>query len=140
KKTWHAEIAAWAHLKGKSYVRIKGTPKQRRELLNRPACFHIVSMELLPWLLKELGGKIPIPEKTDAFGDVIQKRDPSWRPPPTMPYDAIVVDESSKVKSSSTNRWRALKQMAFMVEYFVELTGTPSANSYEDLWAQIYLL
>ncbi len=44
------------------------------------------------------------------------------------------------MKSSSTNRWRALKQLAFMVEYFIELTGTPSANSLEDLWAQIYLL
>lgn len=140
KKTWHEEMAQWAHLRGKSYVIIRGTPATRRKLLQRPACYHVISMELLPWLLTELGGKIPTPEKVDDFGEVTQKRDPSWRPPPKCPYDAIVVDESSKVKESNTNRWRALKQLAFMVDYFVELTGTPAANGYENLWAQIYLL
>ena len=190
KKTWHKEMADWAHLKNKSYVIIRGTPKQRRELLRRPVCFHIISMELLPWLLKELGGDVPrytkiiggpiqsdgnvhrvdgkvlksgdvvkTPEghlyrldgdrlakaRADTAmryepGDTIKVSDSAWRPPHDCPYDAIVVDESSKVKSSSTNRWHALKQLAFMVEYFIELTGTPSANSYEDLWAQIYLL
>lgn len=186
KKTWHKEMADWAHLKNKSYVIIKGTPKQRRELLRRPACFHIMSMELLPWLLQELGGDIPrytkviggviednavdgkplkdgdvvkTPEghlyrmddgklskaRADTAmryepGDSIKVKDSAWRSPEDCPYDAIVVDESSKVKSSSTNRWHALKQLAFMVEYFIELTGTPSANSLEDLWAQIYLL
>lgn len=190
KKTWHKEMAAWAHLKDKSYVIIKGTPKQRRELLRRPACFHIISMELLPWLLKELGGDVPrytkviggpVVEKGGRYlvdgkpladgdvvktpeghlyrldggelskaraatamkyepGDTIKVKDSSWRSPQHCPYDAIVVDESSKVKSSATNRWHALKQLAFMVEYFIELTGTPSANSLEDLWAQIYLL
>jgi SNF2 family DNA or RNA helicase len=191
KKTWHKEMAEWAHLRNKSYVRVRGTPAQRRKLLAQPACFHIISMELLPWLLVELGGGVPryrkviggkieqpspgvyvVDGKTLESGDVVKSPDgnlyrvkgeklgkakeevamryepgdtikedgSAWRPPHHLPYDAIVVDESSKVKSQATNRWHALKQMAFMVEYFVELTGTPAANSYEDLWAQIYLI
>lgn len=137
---WHAELANWMHTKNKSYVVVKGTPAQRRKLLDRPACFHIVSMESLPWLLQELGGKIPTPEVRDEWDEVVKKRDPSWRSPAEFPYDAIIIDESSKVKSQATNRWRALKQIVFMADYVVELTGTPAANSYEDLWAQIYLL
>lgn len=187
---WHRELFKWAHLKGKSYVVIKGSVARRRKLLQQPACFHIVSMDVLPWLLQELGGdfvrytkvlggaiaevdgvlkaggvelkqddvvKTPSGDlyrfrdgalskaKRDTAekyepGDTIQVSGSGWRPPADCPYDAIIVDESSKVKSQSTNRWKALKQLAFCVEYFVELTGTPSANGYEDLWAQIYLL
>lgn len=142
-KVWHRELAAWAHLKDKSYVVIKGSVAQRRKLLARPASFHIVSMESLPWLLQELGGTIPQKEIVDDFtGDVIQERTTKWRAPPDCPYNAIIVDESSKVKSQDTNRWRVLKQLALMpcVEYVVELTGTPSTESYENLWSQIYLL
>jgi len=190
KKTWHKEIAAWAHLKNISYVVIKGNPKQRAKLLQRKVTLHIMSMELLPWLLQELGGDVPryttvlggqIVETDGGFsvdgkplktGDVVKTPDEElyrfdglkvhkarkdtamryepgdkimvqgagWKSPPSIPYDGIVVDESSKVKDSATNRWHALKQLAFMVEYFVELTGTPAPNSYENLWSQIYLL
>lgn len=189
-KVWHREIANWAHLKSKSYVIIKGTPAQRAKLLQRPASFHIISMDILPWLLKALGGCVPeytkvlggkIDERDGAYyigdrllkvgdavktpagelirikenglskareqtaddfepGDDIKVDGTAWRSPDHMPYDAIIIDESSKVKSQATNRWRVLKQIAFMVEYFVELTGTPAANGLEDLWAQIYLL
>ena len=59
RNTWHAEMAAWAHLKNRSYAIIDGTPKKRRELLKRNVCFHIISMELLPWLLQEFGGDVP---------------------------------------------------------------------------------
>ena len=190
KKTWHKEIAAWAHLKDISYVIIRGTPKQRAKLLQRKVTLHIMSMELLPWLLRELGGDVPRYTKVlggpilelqvgfsvngtplkngdvvktpegDLFrfdgltlskarkdtarryepGDKIKVYGSAWKSPPSLPYEAIVIDESSKVKDSATSRWHALKQLAFMVEYFVELTGTPAANSYENLWAQIYLL
>ena|SRR5690242_18084908 len=58
-KTWHRELLNWMHTKNKSYVIIQGTPAQRRALLKREACFHIMSMEILPWFLKEMGGDIP---------------------------------------------------------------------------------
>ena len=73
-------------------------------------------------------------------GDQIKVKGSGWRSPTTIAYDAIVVDESSKVKNQDTNRWKALKHLAFLVDYFLILTGTPAANSLHDLWAQIYLL
>lgn len=143
KKTWPDELKEWAHLKDVTYVVIDGSQKKRAELLRRPACFHMVSIENLPWLLTALGGKAPVLEKVDKeTGEVIQEADPGWKSPKRSPYSAIIIDESSKVKASSTNRWKALNKLAFIpgVEYFIELTGTPAPNNMHDLWAQIYLL
>lgn len=147
KKTWPDEFKEWAHTNDKSFVHIKGSLVARRKLLKRRACFHIISIELLPWLLKELGGHAPdarkikaLLEKGDQESIRAAKKENKWLPPTTMPYDAIVIDESSKVKNYKTSRWRSLRLMAFRVEYFVILTGTPAANGIIDLWAQIYLL
>ncbi len=143
KKTWPDELRTWAHLKDVSYVVIDGSPKKRMELLKRPACFHMVSIENLPWLLTALGGRSPVRERVDKeTGDVLQEAIAGWKSPKRSPYSAIIVDESSKVKASSTNRWKALNKLAFVpgVEYFIELTGTPAPNNMHDLWAQIYLL
>lgn len=144
RKTWPDEFRDWAHTQDKSYVFIDGTAAQRTELLKRKACFHIVSIDNLPWLLRAIGGKAPdyreikrLSEAGDEEGAAAANQ---WRPPSKMPYDAIIVDESSKVKSQSTGRWKALRRMMRMVKYFVLLTGTPASNTLEDLWAQIYLL
>jgi SNF2 family DNA or RNA helicase len=144
KKTWPDEFAEWAHTKGYSYTRIAGSPAKRRQLLTRATAFHVLSIELLPWLLKELGGHAPDRRRIKQFLED-DKPDEAraankWRPPTRMPYNAIVVDESSKVKAHNSNRFRALKLMAPRVEYFVILTGTPAANGMSDLWSQIYLL
>ena len=116
KKTWPDELRAWKHAKDKSFVVIRGNVAKRDKLMKRGACFHIMSIDLLPWL-KE---KYPAGKK--------------------FPYDAIVVDESSKVKNKNTNRWRAINTFARRVEYFVLLTGTPATNGLHDLWAQLYLI
>lgn len=143
KKTWPDELKAWAHLKDISYVVIEGSVKKRLELLKRPACFHMISIELLPWLLEALGGARAIPDKIDKeTGALLKEGSRHWKAPPRSPYSAIIIDESSKVKEHNTNRWKALNKLAFApgVEYFVELTGTPAPNSVHDLWSQIYLL
>lgn len=140
KKTWPDELLAWAHTRGMSYVVIKGTAAQRAKLLKRRVCFHMISVDLLPWLVEALGGARPVRDKLAEDGTVLREGNTRWAPPPSIPYDAIILDESSKLKAHSTNRWRAMKQIAFQAEYFIELTGTPSPNSMEDLWAQIYLI
>ena len=56
------------------------------------------------------------------------------------PYDMIVIDESSSFKSPSTRRFKSLARVSMKSERLVELTGTPSPNGMEDLWAQMYLL
>lgn len=144
KKTWPDEFKAWAHTQDKSYVFIDGTPEKRAELLKRKACFHIVSIDNLPWLLRALGGCAPdnraIKKLLEAGDEQAAVEANKWRPAPKLPYSAIIVDESSKVKSQSTGRWKALRRMMRQVEYFWILTGTPASNTLEDLWAQIYLI
>lgn len=139
KETWPREFAEWAHTHNRSFVFVNGSPEKRRQLLQRRVDFHIISIENMLWLLQALGGDMPRYEK-DEFGDPKKVKDSKWASPAHMPYGAIVIDESSKVKNQDTNRWRALRYMAFLVEYFVILTGTPAANGLQDLWAQIYLL
>jgi len=136
-KTWSDEFKAWAHLNNKSYVIIKGSPEKRRKLLQRRACFHVISMENVHWLLRELGGDYPRYEKEK---DGTPRKVSGWRSPKKIPYYAIVVDESSKVKDPGTRRFNALRMMAFKSEYFVILTGTPTSNGLDGLWSQVYLL
>ena len=185
RKTWPDELREWQHTHGRTFVHITGTPEKRRRLLRRKADFHFMSLELLPWLLNELGGHSPDarrvkallgkdvqvdediteeaalkkrvarlielgvkPEKlegldadaVEAVAERAAKKENKWLPPTRMPYNAIVVDESSKLKTHTTSRWKAMRFLAPRAEYFVILTGTPAANGMEDLWAQIYLL
>lgn len=59
KETWPREFAEWAHTQNMSFVYIAGSPQKRAQLLKRPADFHIISIDLLLWLLLELGGDHP---------------------------------------------------------------------------------
>jgi len=144
KKTWPDEFTAWAHTYGKTFVHITGSIAKRRRLLRRRVCFHVISIDMLPWLLKELGGHAPnarlIKQYLEEGEEDKAVEENKWLPPKRMPYDAIIIDESSKVKTHSTSRWKALRLMAFRVQRFVLLTGTPAANGMHDLWAQLYLL
>jgi SNF2 family DNA or RNA helicase len=144
RKTWSDEMKLWDYIKDKSYTIIEGSMEKRRKLLQRRTCFHIISIELLPWLLDELGGHAPNMRKVKKLleegKEKEAKAEHKWLPPTNMPYQAIVVDEASKLKSYQSRRWKALRLMAFRVEYFVELTGTPAANGLQDLWALLYLI
>ena len=52
----------------------------------------------------------------------------------------VIVDESSSFKSHKAKRFKALASVGGLISRMVELTGTPSPNGLEDLWAQMYLL
>lgn len=186
KKTWPDEFREWEHTHDYSFVHVHGSIAQRRKQLKRPVSFHIMSLELLPWLLKEFGGHAPDrakikrilagpspvegeteaqylkrrvaaliqegvpahvfvgkdtdPDKVEKIAEKAARLENKWRPPTHFPYDAIVIDESSKVKEHNTNRFRALRLMARRVKYMLLLTGTPAANGMTDLWAQMFLI
>ena len=52
----------------------------------------------------------------------------------------VVIDESSSFKSHKAKRFKALAALGSHIDRMVELTGTPSPNGLDDLWAQVYLL
>lgn len=56
------------------------------------------------------------------------------------PFPTIVVDELQAFKSHASTRFKALKAVAPATQRFMGLTGTPTPNGIEDLWAEIYLM
>ena len=93
---------------------VLGSQTKRIRALNTPADIYITNRENVVWLV-------------DYYRN-------SW------PFDMVVIDESSSFKSHKTKRFKALAGVGTRINRLVELTGTPSPNGLDDLWAQIYLL
>lgn len=117
--TWPDEAAKWKHLESLRVSVVAGTEKKRLAALDTPADIYCTNYEQLPWL-------------------VAQFADKPWR------FGYIVCDESTRLKGfrlrSGTQRAKALSQVAFSSEYFIELTGTPTANGLLDLWGQAWFI
>ena len=130
---WSGEIHEWPHLQHLRVAPIIGSKQQRLDTLRRTADIYTINFENLTWLIKSWGA--------------------NW------PYGMIVIDESTKIKSLRANirtnadgtswvqgqggeRAKALLKATFehKTSRFVELTGTPSPNGYQDLWGQYFFL
>jgi len=111
--TWPAEVNKWEHLNELSMSVITGTKKQRENAIESVAPIHVVNYENLVWLRKTLGK--------------------AW------PYDLVVFDELSKMKSPGSKRFRSMRGIAKKC-HTIGLTGTPTPNGLLDLWAQVFLL
>lgn len=130
---WPVEVREWPHLDGLRVEPIIGTAGQRLMALSTPADIYVVNFENLEWLIAQC-------EKT-------------W------PFEMIVVDESTKLKSLRANirtnsdgtawvqgqggvRAKALLRATFSTKTtrFIELTGTPAPNGLQDLWGQTFFL
>ena len=112
--TWTKEKDKWDHTKILRVSPVLGSQAKRIRALNTPADIYIINRENVCWLV-------------DHYRN-------DW------PFDMVVVDESSSFKSHNAKRFKALASMGSHIERMVELTGTPSPNGLDDLWAQIYLL
>lgn len=113
---WPAEVEKWEHLKHLRVSVALGTPKQRLKALDAEADLYVINRENVAWLKKHFGTK--------------------W------PFDCIVIDEASSFKSHKSSRVKALRSVHVqrVVTRTIELTATPAANGYMDLWAQFVLL
>ena len=112
--TWTKEKDKWDHTKILRVSQVLGCQTKRIRALNTPADLYIINRENVVWLVNYYRN--------------------SW------PFDMVVVDESSSFKSHSAKRFKALAAVSPRIDRMVELTGTPSPNGLDDLWAQIYLL
>lgn len=110
---WHREIQNWTHLKDLTISRVIGTPKQRENALKKKADIYILGRDNVTWLTAKYGGA-------------------------SVPFDMLVIDESSSFKNAKSKRFKALRKLHF--DRVVLLTGTPAPNTMIDLWSQIYLL
>lgn len=82
---------------------------------------HIINIERLEWLVafwEEMGRTLGM----------------KW------PYDTVIIDESSKFKDYTTKRYKALKKCLPRIDRLHTLTASPAAESYQHIFAQIFLL
>lgn len=89
----------------------------RKELARSSSPVHIINRENIEWLVNLHGKK--------------------W------PYDFVIVDESSSLKDHRTDRFKALakvRRTEGLIKRLICLTATPASETYEHLFAQIYLL
>lgn len=131
--TWHAEVAKW------------GLPYD---------CYSMVER-----INRKTGKKVLIPQKDlyplyeacmhtpkDRTSMFVTTRDrivhlAEWcSDNGRWPFDMIVCDEFQSFKGGTTQRTKAIMDMADHVPRLVGLTGTPMPNSLEDIWSEIRIL
>ncbi len=112
---WSAEIENWEHLKHLKVSRVIGNEKQRRQALSETADIYTIGRDNVAWLCGMFGGS-------------------------DLPFDMLVIDESSSFKNPKSQRFKALKLVQPSFDRVVLLTGTPAPNGLIDLWSQLYLL
>lgn len=112
--TWTREKDKWEHTKILRVSPVLGSQAKRIRALNTPADIYITNRENVCWLV-----------------DYCRN---DW------PFDMVVIDESSSFKSHTAKRFKALASISSRITRLVELTGTPSPNGLDDLWAQVFLL
>ncbi len=113
-QVWADEIQKWEHLQGLRYSIAVGTESERRYALNQDADVYIINRDVVKWLVEDSG--VP------------------WK------WDMLVLDELSSFKNPQAKRFKALLRARPKVQRVVGLTGTPSSNGLEDLWAEFRLI
>ena len=119
--SWPMELAKWDQFKHLTYRVIRGMTPESCWQLREPVDFTLINYELLPWWVEWVAAEV-------------------GRQP--LPYDMLVLDESSRLKSHDSARFKALRPLADsgLFPRIVELTGTPAPESYDDLFSQYRLL
>lgn len=112
---WSTEIEKWDHLKHLRVSKIVGNEAKRKTALQAKADLYIISRDNIAWLCGQYGGSM-------------------------LPFDMLIIDESSSFKSPKSQRFKALRHVQPSFDRVVLLTGTPAPNGLIDLWSQIYLL
>jgi SNF2 family DNA or RNA helicase len=55
-------------------------------------------------------------------------------------FDTLVVDESTAYKNNTSQRSKAIREIAPLFKYRCIMTGTPNPKSVTDLWNQVYIV
>jgi len=112
---WSAECEKWDHLKHLRISKIIGNEAKRKRALQVKAEIYLISRDNVTWLCGQFGGSM-------------------------LPFDMLVIDESSSFKPPKSLRFKALRRVQPSFDRVVLLTGTPAPNGLIDLWSQIICL
>ena len=135
---WPDEIAKWDHLRHLTISVVRGTPVARNIVRgDKLLGAHEVTCQPKGAALAALAPGYHIYATNYENLPALC----AWmRAQKELPFDMVVFDESSKMKSASAKRFKAMKPLLRRFRRRLLLTGTPSPNGLMDLWAQIYLL
>lgn len=126
---WPREIDKWEDFGQLKVVVLHGPNKD--ELLKQDADIYVINPEGLDWLLQVKKSKTPS-GKTKV--DVDLRR---WK---ALGFDTLVIDELSKFKHTTTNRFKSLKLVLHTFSRRWGLTGSPASNGLLDLFGQCFIL
>lgn len=112
--SWPDELELWDEFHSLTYSAAIGDVKKRIAALQEDADIYIINRENLQWLIEKSG--LP------------------------FDFDMVVLDELSSFKSWQSKRFRAFMKVRPKVQRVIGLTGTPSANSLMDLFAEFKCL
>lgn len=116
-KVWPDEMRKWDNFRHLSHVVVCSPNAQvRKRRLSMPVDVHVINRDALSWLSRTFASA---------------KR---------LPWDLIVIDESSGFRAWGSRRSKDLRKLVRRIPYRVILTGTPAPKSYADLFPQIWLL
>jgi SNF2 family DNA or RNA helicase len=127
--TWPAEARKWTAFNDLRVVQLLGDEQMRTNGLLSWGDVYLINYENLPWLIQQYAGK-------------------PW------PFKIVIADESTKLKnlavhaksnlanvtSQGSKRARALAAIAQHTGRWINLTGTPVPNGYQDLWGQQWFI
>lgn len=112
---WPAQRQEWA--RDLSFALVRGSPKERaRILFDQKPDIAVLNYDLVHWLYDEVAARRK------------------------LPYDLLILDESTAVKSSSSVAFRALQALEPAFDAVIPMTGTPAENSLHDLWGQLWFV
>lgn len=120
---WRQEAKEWDFSQNFTFSIIHGSTYRgtaehsRRMAVMEPADFHLINYEGLVWLSTYLL----------RYGNGV-------------PWDSIFYDESTRMKRSTTKRFKAFKRLMHQFKYRFDLTGTPIPNGLEDIFGQAYTI
>lgn len=119
---WPEEFQKWDHLRRAKMIVVRGTEEERKRMLRTPAHFHVLNYDLMPWWVEWVAGECK-----------------AKRP---LLQDILVLDESSRLRSHDSNRFKDLKPLcdSRLFPRIIEMTGTPAPEDYANLWSQYRLL
>ena len=127
---WPKEVAKW---KDFAHLRVEILHgKDKEAALQRDADIYVINPEGLDWLFGITKEKLPGKKKATIKYDLTRFKQ--------LDADTLVIDEISKFKHASSDRFQGLKPLLAKFDRRWGLTGSPAPNGLLDLFGILYII
>lgn len=127
---WPREVKKWVEFSDLRVELLHG--KDKENALKRDADIYLINPEGLPWLLGVTKERKPGCKKAEIKYD--------WARFKTLNADTLIIDEISRFKHTSNDRFRMIKPVLPKFQRRWGLTGSPAPNGLLDLFGIMYCI